>query len=344
MTRNIIRGALALSKLQNTDVGLTTLRIPNHILFQARGMRIFREKFLRSMYWRGKSFDRVKYEDRRRCDWQDWNYKTEIFAFSRRLQENLSEDTLRRLLTHPSYVEELQKREGDYTLPSANVQSNVELVKKGEQILDECIKPYLRFHFNRVPEDGIVAITDYLRSTQVMADISKWIGCKDIILTVEYPPSDQTMAETVFGLVAGIERDLGLERARRFIVDMIITYINDKDILDDIWTIPNPKETLNHILANSRMAPYEPRIIFQTGIRTLEACHVVGLYSDKTFLGSSPGETLEIAEECASLDSLQRLFDLKDHRCPLTYGEKSELIDYSKHVKEHDYVSTWRVR
>lgn len=309
---------------------------------QIRGMRMFREKTLRVMYWRGRSFDAVKF-DRRRSEWQDWNYKTEIFAFSRRLQENLSEDTLRCLLTHPSFIKELEKREESLHLPNSNLESNENLVARGEKLLIDCIKPYLRYHFTRIPEDGIIAITEYLTSPPVMADMAKWFGCKEIVLASEYPPSEETMSRTVSALVGGVEKDLGIERTRRFITDMVITYINDKDLLDDVWNIPNPKETLNHILVNSRLQPYEPRIVFQTGLRTIEACHVVGLYTSKNFLGSSAGETLEIAEECACLDALRRLFDLGDHRRPLTYGEKSEKIDYSAHTKEHDYIKSWKI-
>lgn len=307
-------------------------------------VRVYLEKTLKAMYWRARSFDAVKFPQRKRSEWQDWNYRTEIFAFSHRLQENLNEDTLRCILTHKSFVDDFNRKQESLTLPSANIQPNDNLVQRGAQLLDDCIKPYIRHNFSRLPENGVTAITDYLKSTPVMADVAKWIGCKDIVLTAEYPPAEFTMAKTVYALVGGIERDLGIDKTRRFIADIIISYLEDKNLLDDVWSLPNPKETLNVILSNSGLEPYEPRIIFQAGKGTLEACHIIGVYTSRTFLGSSPGETLEIAEECACLDALQRLFDLKEHRAPLKYGQKSEQIDYSAHNKEHDYIDTWKFK
>lgn len=309
---------------------------------QTRGLKQYQEKTVRAMYWRGRSFDRASFE-KRRSEYQDWNYRSEIFAFSRRLQENLDENTLREIFAHPSYVEAFRENQAKYNLPDIGMKPNTHLVHRGCALLDECIKPYLRYTFSRMPEDGIVAITNYLKSERVLADIAKWIGCKEIILVTEYPPGPTTMADTIKALLAGVERDLGLERTRRFIVDMIISYLNDKDILEDVWVIPNPRETLNLILANTRLPAYEPRIMFQTGVKTLESCHIVGLYTNKKFLGSSAGETLDIAEECAAIDSLQRIFELKENRQPYTYGEASEQIDYAAHKIEHDDIKKYKL-
>lgn len=295
------------------------------------------------MYWRGRSFDRVKYDLNRRSQRADWNYRSELYAFSRRLHENLSEDTLRRVFTHPSYADELKATQLKLNMPDINIQSNQELVERGREILDGCLKPYLRFTFNKMPEDGIMQISNYLHSDEVLADVAKWIGCKEIILAKEYPPEQKTMADTVKALIAAIQSDQP-DRTQRFVVDIIISYLNDKDILDDVWVIPNPQETLNLILANSQLPAYEPRIMFQTGIKTLEQCHVVGLYTNQKFLGSSAGETLKTAERCAALDALQNLFDLKEDRAPFVYGEASEKIVYGNHQKEHDYVKTWRFK
>ena len=306
-----------------------------------RGIKQFQEKTVRLMYWRGRSFDRAKIEHKR-SDWQEWNYRSEIFAFSRRLQENLDETTLRQIFSHPSYVEKLRDDQIKLNLPELNIKPNTELIQIGHTLLDECVKPYLRFTFDKLPEDGILAITNYLKSDEVLADMAKWFGCTELILSTEYPPTQSMMADTVRALLAGINRDLGIERTRRFVVDMIISYLNDKDILDDVWIIPNPRETLNLILANSNLPNYEPRIMYQTGVHTIESCHMVGLYSDKKFLGSSAGETLKIAEECAVLDSLQRIFDIRESRRPFVYGQESEKIDYTSYNCEHHYVKAYQ--
>lgn len=296
------------------------------------------------MYWRGRSFDRVHYPETPRNQMIEWNYRSEIFAFSRRLNENLSEDTLRQVFAHQSYVQNLRQNQIKFNLPEQNIKSNAEMVHRGSKLLDKCLKPYLRYTFNKVPEDGIDHIARYLGSDEVLSDVAIWIGCKDIILSGEYPPGQTTMADTVRALLAGIESDLDINRVRRFVVDIIFSYLNDRDILDDVWVLPNPQETLNFILANSKLPAYEPRIMFQTGINTLEPCHIIGLYTNQKLLGSSAGETLKIAEHCAAIDSLQRLFDLKEDRAPYVYGEASEKINYDAHEAEHEYVKTWSIR
>lgn len=295
------------------------------------------------MYWRGRSFDRVKYDLNQRSQRLDWNYRSELYAFSRRLHENLSEDTLRQVFTHPSYAKKFKETQVKLNLPDINLRTNEKMIDSGLNILDGHLRPYLRYTFTKMPEDGINQIANYLKSDEVLADVAKWIGCKEIILAEEYPPQKKTMADTVRSLIAAIQSDQP-DRTRRFVVDIIISYLNDKDILDDVWIIPNPKETLNMILANSQMPAYEPRIMFETGAKTLEPCYVVGLYTNQKFLGSSAGETLEIAEHCAALDVLQNLFDLKEDRAPYLFGEESEKINYSNHQKEHDFIETWRFK
>lgn len=295
------------------------------------------------MYWRGRSFDRVKFDHSRRSQYADWNYRSEIYAFSRRLHENLSEDTLRQIFTHPSYAQDFRDKQTQLNLPHMEVKSNESLVQNGQQLLTDYLKPYLRYTFSKMPEDGISHITNYLSSDDVLADVASWIGCKEIILSREYPPEMQTMADTVRALIGGIHSEEP-DKTRRFIVDIIVSYINDKDIFDDIWQLPNPQETLNLILANSQLPAYEPRIMFETGVKTVEQCYIVGLYTNQKFLGSSAGETLKIAEHCAALDTLQTLYDLKEDRPPYVYGEASDKVDYNAHQKEHDYIKTWRFK
>lgn len=307
-----------------------------------RNVRLYKENTIRAMYWRSRSKDVVVYAERRRDEFQDWNYRSEIYAFSRRLQEELSEDTLRKIFTHNSYLDLLKVKQAELELAETNFQSNKDLIDRGKVLLELSLKPYLRYTFRKMPEDGISEITKYLSSTKVLADVAKWIGCKDIVLTAEWPPNEETMANTVFALLGGIELDADLNRVRRFVIDIIFSYLNDKDILDDVWLIPNPNETLNFILENNKLPHYEPRIMFQTGIRTLEACHMVGLYVNEKLIGSSVGETLPIAEECAALESLRNLFDLTDSKPPFAYGNATEKIEFKLYEKKHDDIKSWK--
>ncbi|XP_046551087.1 uncharacterized protein LOC124260815 [Haliotis rubra] len=48
--------------------------------------------------------------ERHRSEWINWNYDAEIYAFGKRLGEEFEESTLRRALTHRSYIEKEEQR------------------------------------------------------------------------------------------------------------------------------------------------------------------------------------------------------------------------------------------
>lgn len=308
----------------------------------SRRMHRYQQDTIRLMYWRGRSFDAVKFKDRLKSDWLDWNYKSELFAFSRRFNENLSETTLRTIFTFRCYLDNLEKQQKDLGMKAADLQykCNSDLIDRGTELLESFTKSYLRFTFNRMPEEGIEEICNYLLSQDVLQDIARWIGCYDIILSAELPPSGEKMAESIKALVAGIDLDFGVDKARNFVIDFILTYIHDKDIFDDIWKIPEPIAVLKMILRNDK-SEYEPRIMFHTGINTIESCFVVGIYANKKLIGYGPGETLKIAETSAALDCLQRLWGLKESRAPMLFGKRAYKIDYNRHSSKHLSMNDW---
>lgn len=312
-------------------------------LNQFRSIRIHQEKTLRLMYHRKSSFDAIDFGERKRDAWIDWNYHSELYAFAKRLNESVTIEKLMTIFSSQSYVDKLKRDEERLKIPQGfqQVTSNKLLATKGKNLLDLYIKEYLRYAFKKLPEDGIEAINEYLTSTQTLADIAKWIGCKDLIQTSEFPPSQATMAESVEAFIAGLEEESGSERTRRFVIDMIVSYIHDKDLLDDIWKLPHPCETVNLILENSKLPHYEPRIMFQVGPKSLDSCFHIGLYVDKKLIGSGSGETCEIAEQCAALRTLQNFFDIAENREPLRFGIHLEGIDFSSYGKKHKFISEW---
>lgn len=306
-------------------------------------MHRYQQDTIRFMYARARSFDAVKYKDRLPSDWAAWNYQTELFAFSRRLHEELSESTLRTIFTFKCYLDNLAKEQKDAGIKGAilDIKCNEQLIERGSELLDSFIKQYLRFTFSKLPEDGIEEITRYLLSNKVLQDIAKWIGCRDIVLCADLPPSEEKLADSVKALIAGIELDFNHDKAKNFVIDYIMTYIDNKDILDDIWKIPDPVTVLKNILRNNKVSEYEPRIMFHTGINTIESCYIVGLYVDKKLIGYGPGENLRIAEISAALDSLQRMWDLKEARAPMLFGEEAYKVDYKRYSSKHPASEDW---
>jgi large subunit ribosomal protein L44 len=92
-------------------------------------------------------------------------------------------------------------------------------------------------------------------------------------------------------------------RAELFVADFILTYLVGKDI-NEIWQIKNPMGLLTKILEeNGRQAPesrldrnscqkffyvfFDNRLLWATGVSSVLSTYVVGVYSNKEFLGKS---------------------------------------------------------
>lgn len=149
-------------------------------LSQKRGMKLWNEKLLRKMYLRKRSFDAEPERLRARSEWQDWDYASEIYAFAQRLHESqLNDQILIRAFTHRSYVNEQHNKQKNLGVQDVHEQleDNAELIDSGCLFMKKFLSQYLRYHLQQAPEECIQSLVQYLMSTSVMSDISKWIGC-----------------------------------------------------------------------------------------------------------------------------------------------------------------------
>lgn len=271
---------------------------------------------------------------RKRSERFEWNYDAELYAFNKRLRENITEDTLRCLFVHDSFVSmEKKKRitmaQEDLLL---DMKSNTALVSLGNDIMSKFLLRYLRVAYRYVPEEGIVAVRDFLISDYLLSYVSSNIGTKDLIFSAEYPPSESTFAETFRALIGGIASDDSVAAAENFVLDFVCPQLIDKDVFE-IWEFENPLAILNSILQKKGDSDAESRLIFESGRNTLEAVYHVGLYSNKAFLGRGVGETLSFAEEMAAYDALRRLFHLNDSNIILPLGETARKMDFNSEMK-----------
>lgn len=94
-------------------------------------------------------------------------------------------------------------------------------------------------------------------------------------------------------LIGALEADRGIKKTENFILDFILTYLADKDLME-IWQIKDASSTLKRILARERLPPAEPRLLRESGRNTLQACYVVGLYVNKQLIGEGKFDFLSI--------------------------------------------------
>ncbi|OTF82412.1 hypothetical protein BLA29_001138 [Euroglyphus maynei] len=312
-------------------------------LSQKRGMKLWNEKLLRKMYLRKRSFDAEPERLRARSEWQDWDYASEIYAFAQRLHESqLNDQILIRAFTHRSYVNEQHNKQKNLGVQDVHEQleDNAELIDSGCLFMKKFLSQYLRYHLQQAPEECIQSLVQYLMSTSVMSDISKWIGCVDLILCSEFPPNEQTLADTVSSIVGAILQTGGEKRAQNFVIDFICTYLNGRDPLE-IWHIDRMDLNLEAFLRkylNQSDVNCEPRILRQSAVDTIESCYIVGIYSKEKLLGQSAGESLAIAKRMAELDAFRRLFGLTTANVRFEYGQRAYDIEFHKYERENFHL------
>ncbi|XP_050444723.1 39S ribosomal protein L44, mitochondrial isoform X1 [Cataglyphis hispanica] len=248
----------------------------------------------------------------------DWNRSAEIYAFNKRLSEDFNLEKLEQAFTHRSYVirEEQRQREIGIEDPKLDIQDNTDLIMKGEKLTSEIVQNYLTQVLPHAPENVIISLHDYLFSEENLAKAAFHIGTKDIILTEEHPITEKTLADTFLALVAALAESVDANHAANFVKDFLIVILVEKD-LTEIWNPTEPLEILNDVLQKQNRSPVEPRLIGQTGQNTLLAAYHVAMYSDKKFLGSGFGQTIQEAKNVAAINVLSRIFGLLDSSKPI---------------------------
>ncbi|KAF0291836.1 39S ribosomal protein L44, mitochondrial [Amphibalanus amphitrite] len=173
-----------------------------------------------------------------RSSYIEWNYPAELFAFSARLGESVDEPLLRRALTERSHMLQSQAERRRLGLPEneADSASNTELAERGSDIMTSYISGWLRSALPLLPEEGVQSVTSYLTSQQELNQLASGIGLKDIVLSEEYPPSEETMARCLRAFVAALAESSGEERAQLFVRDFVLARLATVD-LTAVWQI-----------------------------------------------------------------------------------------------------------
>eukprot|EP00090_Calanus_glacialis_P004429 TRINITY_DN13304_c0_g1_i1.p1 TRINITY_DN13304_c0_g1~~TRINITY_DN13304_c0_g1_i1.p1 ORF type:complete len:341 (-),score=124.87 TRINITY_DN13304_c0_g1_i1:38-1060(-) len=262
----------------------------------------------------------------RRSSFTDWNYQAELAALQARIGEKFNKVLLARCFVMESHVQlEIKKQEELGVEVTTGLVDNSELAKEGMEVIDKALGRWLRGALPVLPEEGIVAVINYLTSETMMADIAFHLGLRELVLAEEYPPSARSLCSTLQALVGALA-STDSARADEFVTDIIATQIAGKDI-NEIWLVSDPMRILTNILASSGLPPPESRLLWQTGPATILSNHMVGVFCNKEIVGQSSGETMEIAEEMAARDALRNIFNTAEASTPLPFGHPASGSD-----------------
>ncbi|KAH8278472.1 hypothetical protein KR018_003838, partial [Drosophila ironensis] len=278
---------------------------------------------LRELAHRQKKLGPPKPEPR--AGFVEWNERSELFAFGKRLGESFELPLLQRAFVERSFasLEEDKRRKLGIEEADLKMPHNGDLVEKGARIAQAYVEAFLKHQLPKVPQEGLTEIGEYLLSTETLAHVSTHLGTKDLIHSTEYPPSQETLAESLQAVIGALADSSGLERAFLFVRDFICTQLNQKDLLD-VWTPKEPLQLLDKICQERKLGEPEPRLLGDCGRNTVLAAYQVGIYGNRQLLGQGFGEDLHTATETAALDALQRLFDTHESRRPFDFGLQLE--------------------
>ncbi|XP_063984129.1 large ribosomal subunit protein mL44 [Diachasmimorpha longicaudata] len=306
-----------LRSCSRTAIHLQTI---NSVTFVGkRGIRRYVFPMLKEITRRKRKLEPSSPEPRR--GFLEWNREAEIWAFNQRLKENFDMNILTRALTHRSYViqEEMQREKAGLGDSELNIEDNRELIDNGRHLTSKIVEIYLSTTLPRAPEECILAIHDHLLSEEVLANSASLIGTKDLILSEEYPPSTETLANTFLALVSALSRSVDEIHTSKFIRDFLIATLAERD-LSELWYPVEPLKILNEILTRDGREPAEPRLIAQSGVNTVLPVYQVGLYSKKEFLGAGTEDNVEAAVKIAAINALNDLFDLSQSSKPIKFN------------------------
>ena len=258
----------------------------------------------------------------RRSSFTDWNYQAELMALQARIGEKFDKEMLARAFVMESHLKlEIKKQEELGVEVSTGLVDNSELAREGLRFINTALGRWLRGALPLLPEDGIVALLNYLTREIMLAEIAFHLGLRELVLSEEYPPSSSTLSTTIQALVGALA-STDSARADKFVSDIIATQIAGKDI-NEIWNLTDPMKTLTNILTSSGLSPPESRLLWQTGPATILSNHMVGVFCNMEIIGQSSGETLEIAEEMATRDALRNIFNTEEGTSPLPFGQQA---------------------
>ncbi|KAF7638233.1 Ku domain-containing protein [Meloidogyne graminicola] len=200
----------------------------------------------------------------------NWNYTSEIFAFSHRIGiPELDHDAIVKALTNKSFFERKDVEEGAlYAQPSMEGEykqikkneSNEELLEKGEALFRHILLSYLRAHWPVAPEEFIIAVAMHLASADVLIQIINHLGIQHLVRTGEFPPSEETLQTALMALLASID----VTKARNFVRNFILPPAGEQPWVALDMAAQNALLKLWKVLDEPRVFPFKFEQIYES--------------------------------------------------------------------------------
>lgn len=316
---------------------VSKLRTPSFNIY--RGRKHWLRPYLISLYKR--RLEQGPEPERHRSQWINWNYNGELYCFGKRLSEEFDLKILQRAFITREYVNFENDNRKNILLDDTQLEldNQDDFIDHGDALLNKILHKLIINSFPNLPPDGHRCIVNHLMSVNILSHIGSNLGVKDLILYPTCPIPDNVISDTFKAIIFALDKS-DSARTENFIKDFVMVQLIGKEI-EDIWQITNPMGRLIDECQFRKMPLPEPRLLWATGKSTIMACYMVGIYSDKKFIGKGAGETLIIAEEMAARDCLNRFYGVTIKKDPLSYSDQktfkndnNDVVKYERRTSE----------
>ncbi|PIK33179.1 putative 39S ribosomal protein L44, mitochondrial [Apostichopus japonicus] len=280
---------------------------------------------------------------------ENWDYESELFAFGKRIGEDLEDSILRQALRRPIIIIDSAGKGVELLSLSLIMQFS-----QRSLFVSSYIQAYLSHIYPKLPTDGIRAISDYLSRTELLSHVAKHLGIGDVIQCEDFPVPAEDLKITFLAIIGAIfeqhcivyayslqplkpkklckfgvsqkkslrnnvyQQPFWCRESRCVVRDFVISHLIGEELYD-IWGPEDPMGLLVRLLEEDGRSPPESRLLREASKNTYTPLFMVGVYSNKELLGWGPGESIEVAETEAAAVALKNLLGIPENR-PLYRG------------------------
>jgi ribonuclease-3 len=209
-------------------------------------------------------------------------------------------ELLTRALTHKSYSNERREQ---------NLKDNERLEFLGDAVLDLVVNQYLFMEYPAHPEGELAQIRSVVVSAPTLAEKSREIDLGNYLLLGKGEEAtggrkrNSILADGFEALIGGIYLDQGLEVARKFILDLLITNINNVEQGNHIQDYKTLLQEL--VQKSSDQRPYY-EVIKEEGPDHNKSFTVKVTFKDE-ILGVGRGSSKKRAQQSSAKEAIEKL-------------------------------------
>lgn len=191
----------------------------------------------------------------------------------------------------------------------ANLESNERLEFLGDSILSFVVSSHIFLQHKNLKEGQLTSIRSVLTNTETLYEISKSLGLGDLLKLSRGEESSggrqnkTLLANTLEALIGGIYIDQGIDAAKKFIEEAIIS---KSDSIIESQGLKDAKSALQEKIQEKHKESPEYRVVAEDGPDHNKS-YTIGVYLGEKLLAEGVGSSKQDAEKAAARAALENI-------------------------------------